>query len=202
MIETRGFYTIEQLAEFMDVNISQNHAILVNSRPANMDTLVYENFTIDWVEEEDTLDIEDEDIKQEPEDFEEEEIEEEPEELQEEEIEEEPEELQEEETEEPQNFEEVLEEEEELWDLKQTDVLSKEEASYDDGWSGKEETSFDLKQEEEEKEFVGIKADGANEADEEDDDTALYVTVNGDKVKLTGKEDYIFVDIFSHRFCT
>ena len=59
VIETRSFYTIRQLAEFMDVAIDLNHAILVNNRPANMDTLVYENFTIDWVEEADIYEEED-----------------------------------------------------------------------------------------------------------------------------------------------
>ncbi|MBO5373371.1 MAG: rod shape-determining protein [Lachnospiraceae bacterium] len=49
VIETRNFYTIEQLAEFMDVVIDKNHAILVNNRSADVSTLVYENFTIEWV---------------------------------------------------------------------------------------------------------------------------------------------------------
>lgn len=51
VIETRSFYTIEQLAEFMDVVIDKNHSILVNNRPADLQTLVYENFTIEWVAE-------------------------------------------------------------------------------------------------------------------------------------------------------
>lgn len=50
-IETRSFYTIRQLAEFMDVVVDEEHAIIVNNRQANMDTLVYENFTIEWVAE-------------------------------------------------------------------------------------------------------------------------------------------------------
>ena len=47
-IETRSFYTIRQLAEFMDVHPDPNRAILVNNRPASMDTLVYENFSVEW----------------------------------------------------------------------------------------------------------------------------------------------------------
>lgn len=50
-IETRSFYTVGQLAEFMDVQIDTEHEILVNNRPADLNTLVYENFTIDWVVE-------------------------------------------------------------------------------------------------------------------------------------------------------
>lgn len=48
-IETRGYYTVAQLAEFMDVTIDMDHEILVNNRSADLDTLIYENFTIEWV---------------------------------------------------------------------------------------------------------------------------------------------------------
>lgn len=47
-IETRNFYTVGQLVTFMDVEVSKEHVILVNNREANFDTLVYENFTIEW----------------------------------------------------------------------------------------------------------------------------------------------------------
>lgn len=48
VIETRSFYTVGQLAEFMDVEIDMDHEILVNNRPATLETLIYENFSIDW----------------------------------------------------------------------------------------------------------------------------------------------------------
>ena len=47
-IETRSFYTVSQVAEFMDVKVDLSHQILVNNREATMDSLVYENFNIDW----------------------------------------------------------------------------------------------------------------------------------------------------------
>lgn len=47
-IETRSFYTVGQLARFMDVEVSREHLILVNNREAGFDTLIYENFTIEW----------------------------------------------------------------------------------------------------------------------------------------------------------
>ena len=47
-IETRSFYTVGQLAEFMDVEIDPDREILVNNRPATMDSLIYANFSIDW----------------------------------------------------------------------------------------------------------------------------------------------------------
>ncbi len=48
VIETRPFYTVGQLAEFMDVTIDERYEILVNNRPSSVDSLVYENFVIDW----------------------------------------------------------------------------------------------------------------------------------------------------------
>lgn len=47
-VETRSFYTVGQVAEFMDVEIDMDREILVNNRIADFDTLVYENFNIDW----------------------------------------------------------------------------------------------------------------------------------------------------------
>ena len=49
-IETRNFYTVGQVAEFMDVNIDTNEELLVNNVPATLETLVYENFSIEGVE--------------------------------------------------------------------------------------------------------------------------------------------------------
>lgn len=48
MIETRNFYTVGQVAEFMDVEVDTDREIYVNNRVADFDTLVYENFTIEW----------------------------------------------------------------------------------------------------------------------------------------------------------
>lgn len=47
-IEMRGFYTVGQVMEFMDVEIDMDQDILVNNKPADLGTLVYENFSIDW----------------------------------------------------------------------------------------------------------------------------------------------------------
>ena len=48
VIETRNFYTVGQVAEFMDVEVDMDREILVNNREADFDTLVYENFSIEW----------------------------------------------------------------------------------------------------------------------------------------------------------
>lgn len=47
-VEMRGFYTVGQVMEFMDVEIDMDQEILVNNKPADLGTLVYENFSIDW----------------------------------------------------------------------------------------------------------------------------------------------------------
>ena len=48
VIETRNYYTVSQVIEFMDVEIDEDQEILVNNKPADMDTLVYDNFSIEW----------------------------------------------------------------------------------------------------------------------------------------------------------
>lgn len=48
VIETRNFYTVGQVAEFMDLSVDFEHDLFVNNREATEDTLVYENFTIEW----------------------------------------------------------------------------------------------------------------------------------------------------------
>ncbi|MCR5451078.1 MAG: rod shape-determining protein [Lachnospiraceae bacterium] len=49
VIETRAYYTVGQLSAFMDVEIDPNYSILVNNKEASLDTLIYENFAIEWV---------------------------------------------------------------------------------------------------------------------------------------------------------
>lgn len=47
-IELRNYYTVEQLRNFMDVEIDLNREILVNNASETLETLVYENFTVNW----------------------------------------------------------------------------------------------------------------------------------------------------------
>lgn len=58
-IEILNFYTVRQVAEFMDVMINQEMNIYVNNKLANMDTRVYENFSVIWTME--TLQLSDRD---------------------------------------------------------------------------------------------------------------------------------------------
>ncbi len=47
-IETRAYYTVEQIAECMDVEIDTEKEIIVNNRVVDMNYFVYENFNIEW----------------------------------------------------------------------------------------------------------------------------------------------------------
>ncbi len=51
-IEILGYYTVRQIAEFMDVVIDWAMNIYVNNKIADMDTKVYENFSVIWTMEE------------------------------------------------------------------------------------------------------------------------------------------------------
>ena len=51
-IEILSYYTVRQIAEFMDVIINQDMNIYVNNKLADMDTKVYENFSVVWTMEE------------------------------------------------------------------------------------------------------------------------------------------------------
>ncbi|MBQ8278444.1 MAG: dephospho-CoA kinase [Roseburia sp.] len=48
VIEIRSYYTVEQIAEFMDVEVDMTEDVFVNNRSVDMDTRVYDNFTLDW----------------------------------------------------------------------------------------------------------------------------------------------------------
>ena len=51
-IEILGYYTVRQISEFMDVVIDWNMNIYVNNKVADMETRVYENFSVIWTLEE------------------------------------------------------------------------------------------------------------------------------------------------------
>lgn len=47
-IELLNYYTVKQVADFMDVMIDGNMNLYVNNRLARMDSRVYENFSVSW----------------------------------------------------------------------------------------------------------------------------------------------------------
>ncbi len=127
-IETRNYYTLGQLITFMDVAIDPSEGLFVNNREATMDTLVYENFSIEWK----TLDA----------------------------------------------------------------PISTDSSSATQIWNEMKSHG------------ASIRAKRENEADGETEDKTgkpsietgidLEVTVNGDDVRISGKENYIFVDVFNY----
>lgn len=50
-IKMLNYYTVKQIAEFMDVMINTDYNIYVNNKVANLETLVYENFNVIWTME-------------------------------------------------------------------------------------------------------------------------------------------------------
>ncbi len=52
VIETCSYYTVRQIARFMDIVVDTDQMLLVNNEEAGMDTLVYENFSVEWKEDE------------------------------------------------------------------------------------------------------------------------------------------------------
>ncbi len=51
VIELLNYYTVRQIADFMDVIIDKKMNLYVNNKLANMDTFVYENFSVIWTME-------------------------------------------------------------------------------------------------------------------------------------------------------
>lgn len=47
-IELLNYYTVRQIADFMDVLVDKNLHVYVNNKLADMNTCVYENFTVEW----------------------------------------------------------------------------------------------------------------------------------------------------------
>ncbi len=47
-ISFRNYYTVSQLADFMDVTIDDTKDIIVNGKVESLDTKVYENFSVSW----------------------------------------------------------------------------------------------------------------------------------------------------------
>ncbi len=47
-IELLNYYTVRQIADFMDVLVDKNLHVYVNNKQAQMDTYVYENFSVEW----------------------------------------------------------------------------------------------------------------------------------------------------------
>lgn len=133
-IELRNYYTVEQLRQFMDVEIDTEREILVNNVPEKLETLVYENFTVNWTVIGSQLHYEE-------------------------------------------NEGEETEASEEGGEAEETVVA---------------EMANDLPSE------IAPTIQQEKPEVKPEDTIAMTVTVNGNKIVLTGRKDYMFVDIFEH----
>ncbi len=176
VIETRSYYTVGQIARFMDIVVDTDQMILVNNEEADMDTLVYENFSVEWKEDEYGVartannnynDTQEPDVYVND-------------------------------TEVADNEDDVVEENAAV---KENEAVNENGSSVTENTtesSGTEEqadagiTDVDT-----------IATEAENTADKQDSTTeaaagnSITVIVNGEPVELIGKESYIFVDIFS-----
>ena len=175
-IEILNYYTVRQVAEFMDVIINQEMNIYVNNKLADMDSKVYENFSVVWTMEE--LHLSDRDKY---------------------------------ENELAETFEDLPEDDgtyrrSEDPDESEDSGESAEGSGLTDS-AGTESGNGEYSEEEDAGRNVPEGTEGRpdNEADaesigmqeaQEAQGQSIYVTVNGDPVRLAGKESYVFVDVF------
>lgn len=217
-IEILSYYTVRQIAEFMDVIINQEMNIYVNNKLADMDTKVYENFSVIWTMEElqlsdrdkyenertesadDALEYSDSD-NEEPDDaygMEQDDAYDA--------------EIDEEDDEEPDSAE-LDEEDEEPDSTESDDTDDKGTDSAESDESDDEEPDSAKSDKADDKEPDGAESDTGNktetvntEGDESSDasdaappvEMPIHVIVNKEHIQLSGKSDYIFVDVFQY----
>lgn len=181
-IRLLDYYTVEQIAEFMDVKLKEGMNIYVNNKLSDKDTLVYSNFSIIWtLEQLELSDVEKNEM--------------------------------------PESFADLLDDDEYVSDTDDEDGSVNEEAAglenmlndtlnalknvkdaLENGTSQDDDAASD------EGDVKGGSAkDKTDKADEEDASVeenkadefpGIVVSVNGKDVELTGKNGYIYVDVF------
>lgn len=152
LIEFLNYYTVRQIAEFMDVIINQNMNIYVNNKLADMDTKVYENFSVIWTMEE--LQLSDRDMYG---------------------------------SGAPDTYASLPED-----DGSYVKSLFAEENKMPDGEAGADVEAEGT---------VGVNTDtvGADTSGHVSTiPRTIQITVNGEQVRLEGKTEYIFVDVFDY----
>ncbi|NLL79817.1 MAG: cell division protein FtsA [Clostridiales bacterium] len=156
-IQMLNYYTVKQILEFMDVQIDRDRLLLVNNVKADMDTRVYENFSVAWTLSEEQIRAYEESLQyaaQEAEDIEE--------------------------VNEDEDYDEAVLNEASGEDFAEADIFFEDDAE----------------------EAANIKDDapaGHPVTDKpESNHTEIQVIANGMPVLMTGKKDYIFVDIFDY----
>lgn len=164
VIETRNYYTVRQIAQFMDLVIDTDQMIFVNNEEADLDTLVYENFSVEWkTDEYDVARIDNN------------------------------------------NYNDTQES-----DSDDASVLAEQDANSTESDNTVTRTSEQMMNQvldelhdefakEAEASAVPENELPKNDIQEEDSlENTVTVIVNGEPVELSGKDTYIFVDIFTH----
>lgn len=147
-IEMLNFYTVKQIIEFMDVILDNNMNIYVNNQIADMDTKVYENFSVVWTLE--ALELMQVETFQDPDETE-------------------------------KKYESRTEEKTETAALGNTDMEG-------DG----NHAAFDTKSN-----AANVNSNPAEEKGN-GETTTIHIIVNKKPLTLSGKKDYIFVDVFDY----
>ena len=175
-IETRNFYTVGQIAEFMDIVIDEDQEILVNNREADLNTLVYENFSIEWVEN--PYGVRSAQYSSNYSNLDE---------VTENSIDEEQLSATQDETAQSEGTQDGIAHGETAQDEIAQDETMQNETIQNEMARG-EKTQDEASQ-------VGVSQNEV-QVEENDNSVIIVVTVNGEAVELSGKESYIFVDIF------
>lgn len=175
-IEILGYYTVRQIAEFMDVIINQEMNIYVNNKLADMDTKVYENFSVIWTME--TLQLSDRDKY---------------------------------ESGVADSFEDLPEDdgsyvkreakaEDGAAEQARTGDADESEGQAQDGAEADAREAEDAGTVREDKQDVPADTQDAQTAGAvpAQADNSIYVTVNGQQIRLSGKKEYVFVDVFEY----
>ncbi|MDE6845256.1 MAG: rod shape-determining protein [Lachnospiraceae bacterium] len=198
-IEILNYYTVRQIAEFMDVIINQNMNIYVNNKLADMDSKVYENFSVIWTMEE--LQLSDRDkyengqaeaTGQKP-SYSDSEYEE-SDEL-------ETDEAYDEETDELEAGEAYGEEPDEADDaeLADTDELTQDDSVRKNaGLEEGEDSEFAESGAADSSQTESENKEAVEKTDAPDTGMTIHVTVNKQPVSLSGKQEYVFVDVFQY----
>ncbi|MBR1389974.1 MAG: pilus assembly protein PilM [Lachnospiraceae bacterium] len=159
-IELRNYYTVRQLAEFMDVQIDDEKEIILNGKPADPESLVYENFELEWEVSEVsyayTYESAEEVLSESKTDG---------------------------------DMQEVALPEQEPIEVQQIEAVTEEQEP-----EPLREVPED-QEPEQSKEMQEIAE--PEELSENREIQDIHITVNGDVLELSGKEEYIFVDIFN-----
>lgn len=222
-IEILSYYTVRQVAEFMDVVINQEMNIYVNNKLANMDSKVYENFSVIWTMEELQLSDRDkyesevadtyENLPEEDEDGYDDEYSAEDDERAEDGDQETSEDASGDEADMPDDEADEESGEEEAHVGQETEPVAEQgvlNAPETDKAEDDQQTADETGTQENPSDSDGT-ADGTNMAEAQTSETtetvgteapvgdgSIFVTVNGSAVHMTGKKEYVYVDVFQY----